>query len=154
MRQEIGLATHVVLSSIALVFAVTVSGAQPDALHAWQGATDTAALEAWVDGHLQQARARIDELASVSGARTLRNTLRPYDQATAEIGLVRRQARLLQRVHPDKRIRDDAQALAQRADTAAFELSLNPSVYRSLASLDVSRESSNAAVSARCARAW
>src|SRR2546426_8012700 len=64
MRQEIGLATRVVLSSIALVFGVTVSGAQPDALHAGQGATDTAALEAWVDGHLQQARARIDELAS------------------------------------------------------------------------------------------
>ena len=39
MRQEIGLATRVVLSSIALVFAVTVSGAQPDALHAWQGPT-------------------------------------------------------------------------------------------------------------------
>src|SRR6266567_4208044 len=98
MRQRIGLATRVALSSLALVFSV-----------------------------------------SVTGAHTLRNTLRPYDRAAAEIGLVRRQARLLQRVHPDKRIRDDAQALAQRADTAAFELSLNPSVYRSLASLDVSR---------------
>jgi thimet oligopeptidase len=125
--------------AIALAYCASVPAAAPDALHAWRNADDPAALESWVSDHLQQQQKLIDGLLAVTGPRTLQNTLRPYDRATAEIGLVTRQTRLLQRVHADKSIRDTAQSLVQRGDKAAFELSLNPDVYRALASLDLAR---------------
>ena len=65
--------------------------------------------------------------------RTVENTLRPYDQAQAELLFAAYQTELMSRVHPDKAMRDKANELTQVAQSAVVELSLNPAVYRALA---------------------
>src|SRR3984893_10674260 len=54
-------------------------------LHAWEAGDDPAALDAWVHEHLRRADADIARLVAVKGARTVGNTLRPYDDAANEI---------------------------------------------------------------------
>src|ERR1700693_1444573 len=54
-------------------------------LHSWEVGEDAAALDTWVHQHLRRADADIARLMAVNGARTVRNTLRPYDDAANEI---------------------------------------------------------------------
>src|SRR5580704_17234671 len=73
-----------------LVVAVLACAATPQAvastdLHAWQAGDDPAALDAWVHEHLRRADAGIARLVAVKGARTVGNTLRPYDEAANEL---------------------------------------------------------------------
>ena len=50
-------------------------------LHAWEAGDDPATLDAWVHEHLRRADAKVARLVAVKGARTVGNTLRPYDAA-------------------------------------------------------------------------
>ena len=66
------------------------------------------------------------------GARTIDNTLRPYDDVLLELDAVGSQAGLIQVVHPDAKVRQTAEQISQKASAFATELSLNRGVYDAL----------------------
>ncbi len=110
-------------------------------VHAWSvgpGEKNSAAtLEAWATYRLANYQKKIDQLLAVSGQRTIENTLRSFDDAQAELAAVGQQASLLDSVHPEKEVRDQAQALTQKVSETGTLLSLNQDVYRALSGIDL-----------------
>ena len=107
----------------------------PPPAHAWDAGETPAALEGWVNGQLRQADAAVARLLQVQGARTVENTLVPYDEAYSAIFDAQAQASVLYGVAATKELRDKAQALTQTASAALTALNLNPAVYRALTAL-------------------
>ncbi len=91
-----------------------------------------ATLETWIRERLDRHQNLIDALLKVEGERTLGNTLRPYDEAIAELSSAGSQAGLLDSVYPEKEIRDKAQEATQAISQAAVALGLNQAVYQAL----------------------
>jgi len=89
-----------------------------ESLHAWEGSGDPAALDAWVHLHMRGADAAVAKLLAVKGARTVANTLRPYDDAVNQLDLATFQASVLYGVGATKELRDRAQQLTQTANAA------------------------------------
>jgi len=106
-----------------------------DPLHAWVAGDDPAALESWVDAHLAAARRQVDTLLAAKGARTIANTLRPYDEAQNELAIASDQAGVLFAVGATAALRDKAQAMNEKISSAATDLNLNQPVYRALAAV-------------------
>ena len=104
--------------------------------HPWNpdgsGSVSSVTLESWVWARLARHQQAIDRLMAVQGPRTLENTLRPYDQAVAELSATGSQTALLDSVYPDKAVRDTAQALTQTVAQAGVALGLNQKVYQAL----------------------
>ena len=93
-------------------------------------------LEAWVQSRLDRHKQSIDRLLADQGPRTPETTLRAYDDAVADLVAAGSQIGLLYSVHPDKAIRDTAQAQAQKISQAGVELGLNQKVYQALNEID------------------
>jgi thimet oligopeptidase len=108
--------------------------------HPWNpdgsGAVSAVTLEAWVQTRLARHQQAIERLLTVHGPRTLENTLRPYDDAVAELSATGSQTALLDSVYPDKSVRDAAQALTQTIAQAGVALALNQKVYQALSEID------------------
>ena len=108
--------------------------------HPWNpdgsGSVSTATLEGWVQARLARHQEAIDRLLAVKGPRSLENTLRPYDEAVAELSATGSQTALLDSVYPDKAVRDTAQALTQTVAQAGVALGLNQKVYQALNEID------------------
>jgi thimet oligopeptidase len=117
-------------------------GSSPEAgfPHPWNpdgsGSVSSATLENWVRARIERHRQSIDRLLAVKGPRTLKNTLRPYDEAVAELSATGSQTALLDSVYPDKAVRDTAQALTQAVTQAGVALGLNQKVYQALTEID------------------
>jgi thimet oligopeptidase len=115
---------------------------EPLAYHPWNlegfpdGTVSPATLEAWVEGRLARHRHFLDRMLAVAEPRTVENTLRLYDDSIAELASAGSQNGLLDSVHPEKAVRDMAQALAQKISQAGVELGLNQDVYRALSQID------------------
>ncbi len=107
-------------------------GGAGDALHAWYGGNDPAALTAWVNARLAAAQADVDKLTGVTGARTVENTLRPYDDAQNELALAGNEAYLMFAVGDTAELRNAGQAMTAKISSAATDLNLNQKVYRAL----------------------
>jgi thimet oligopeptidase len=107
-----------------------------DPLHIWVGNPDAAEARAWADAHLWAAQAQIDALLAVKGARTVENTLRPFDEAQRELSLAGSGASLLTNASPNKALRDVGDEVSQKVSEAATALGLNPEVYRALQAVD------------------
>jgi thimet oligopeptidase len=109
--------------------------------HPWnpegKGTVDESSLEKWVEAALERHQKAIDGLVALKGQRNIENTLRTYDDAIAELGAAGSQAALLDSVHPDKKIRDKAQALTQKVAEAGTLLALNQGVYSALNAMDL-----------------
>ena len=125
------------LAAPALLAAAPAAPPVPAAtdLHAWEAGDDPAALDTWVHGHLTRADADVAKLLAAGGARSVANTLRPYDDAVNELNLAVFQASVLYGVGTTKELRDKAQALTQTANAALTALNLNQAVYQALATL-------------------
>jgi thimet oligopeptidase len=93
-------------------------------------------LEAWVNARLARHQLAIDRLLAEQGPRNAENTLRAYDDAVAELSATGSQTGLMDSVHPDKAIRDMAQALTQKISQAGVQLGLNQQVYQALNQID------------------
>jgi thimet oligopeptidase len=108
-------------------------------LHAWDagGAASAEALAAWVSARLAGHEAALARLLAVEGPRTPANSLRLYDEAIEQLSLAGAQSGILNSVAPDKAVRDQAQADAQRVSMAGSALSLNREVYDALAAIDL-----------------
>jgi thimet oligopeptidase len=106
-----------------------------DPIHAWIQAKDPAALEAWVNERLDAEKADVDKLVAVSGAHTVENTLRAYDDAVNELTLAGNNAYLLYSLADTANLRDKSQALSSKVSSAATDLGLNQKVYAALAAI-------------------
>lgn len=105
----------------------------------WSSKPDVAAFEKMENDRLDAAQRSIDAIIAVKGARTIENTLVPYDDAIRQIDSVNYASGLMQEVHPEAAFRDRATALVQKASAAGTALALNRAVYQALVKLDVSK---------------
>ena len=111
-----------------------------DDLHVWVGLKGADEARAWVEHHLAASRAEIAALLAVAGARTVENTLAPYDRACWHLRMAGSQSGVMFMVHPVAAVRDAAQELQQAISAEGTALSLNREVYQALSAVDVSAE--------------
>jgi thimet oligopeptidase len=105
----------------------------------WASKPDVNGFEKIVNEHLAAAQAAIDQVTSVKGARSIDNTLSPFDEAIRQINTSAYLSALMQQVHPDSAFRDRATEMVRKASAAQTALSLNHEVYQALVRLDVSK---------------
>lgn len=105
----------------------------------WSAKPDIAGFEKVENDKLAAAQRSVDEIVAMKGARTIQNTLVPFDEATQQINAAVYFATLMQQVHPDATFRDHATEMVRKANSAGTALSLNREVYKALAGLDVSK---------------
>jgi thimet oligopeptidase len=115
------------------LFAQTIS--QPTV---WATKPDVSAFEKMENDRLAAAQREVNTLVAVKGARSVENTLAPFDEAIRQINSAAYLAGLMQQVHPDATFRDHATALVTKASAAQTSLALNHEVYNALAALDLS----------------
>jgi thimet oligopeptidase len=99
--------------------------------------TDAASFEKSVDARLARARQLLDELLAVSGARTVANTLEPYDELSNEIQTAGAYATLMASVNPDEGVRKAAESLERRTDALESDIALRPEVFAALQAIRV-----------------
>ncbi|MGH9441892.1 MAG: M3 family metallopeptidase [Thermoanaerobaculia bacterium] len=131
------------IRSLAVSFLLTAASAvlaadppMPPSL--WASKPDPAAFRKIEDAHLAAAQRAIDTLLAVPGARTIENTLVPYDDANRELDSAGYFSGLMEEVGADATFRDAATEMTRKVSAAATDLSLNRKVYDALAALDVS----------------
>src|SRR5450755_4179243 len=105
----------------------------------WASKPDVGAFEKVENERLAGAQRSIDEIIAVKEARTIDNTLVPYDETIRQINAANYFADLMQQVHPDATFRDHATEMTRKASAVSTALGLNHEVYQALASLDVSK---------------
>lgn len=94
------------------------------------------ALDSRMAAHLARAKEHLDALHADPGARTLDNTLVPYDAIAIELDAGMSYAGLLERVHPDAGVRTTAEKWTQDLSQFATELSLDRAAYDALCALE------------------
>ncbi len=104
--------------------------------HLWDAPLTPDTLQKRVDEQLALAQKSLDQMLAVSGARTVENTLAPFDDATLHLDAAGMQAGAMQNVSPDAAVRDRAQKMIQKISTFSTALSLNHKVYEALAAVD------------------
>ena len=125
----------IAVSMLGSVNAQQVPASQPPL---WSAKPDVAAFEKIENEHLAAAQRSIDAIGAAKGARTIENTLVPYDEAVRQINAAAYFANLMQEVHPDATFRDHATQMTRKASAVQTALALNQNVYRALSSLDLS----------------
>src|SRR5438552_15213860 len=124
----------VLLALITQVVAQTPS--QPTI---WASKPDVAGFEKIVNDRLAAAQPASDQITAVKGARTVENTLAPYDETVRQINAALYLSSLMQQVHPDATFRDHATEMVRKASAVQTALSLNRDVYQALSSLDLAK---------------
>jgi thimet oligopeptidase len=115
---------------------VDVSRLQPPV---WAARPDAAAFEKIENDKLAAAQRAVDTLVAVKDARTIDNTLVPFDEAVRQINAAAYFAGMMLQVHPEAAFRDKATAMLSKASAAQTALALNRDVYQSLSSLDIAK---------------
>jgi len=103
----------------------------------YAGVLDTTSLRAAVERSTARADAHLKALLDVQGARTLDNTLVPYDRLGMELESAGRLTTIVSRLHPDERMRTTAEELAQVLAARRASLALRPDIYSSLRAIDL-----------------
>jgi thimet oligopeptidase len=124
---------------ITLVVASSVAAQAPSQPTIWASKPDVAAFEKTVNDRLAAAQSAIDTIIAVKSARSIDNSLAPFDEALTQINSANYLAGLMQQVHPGASFRDRATEMVRKASAAQTALSLNHEVYQALAGLDVSK---------------
>ena len=128
------------LVSLALLICSTLAFAQDNSQPTiWASKPDVAAFEKIVNTRLSDADAAIAKVTSVKGARTIDNTLAPFDSAVQQIDAAAYFSQIMQQVHPDAAFRDRATEMLRKASAAQTALALNRDVYQALSALDISK---------------
>jgi len=110
-----------------------------DPLHAWVGLKAPADLDNWIRWQISEEQRLIAQMLAVKGPRTVENTLLPFDRAEMHLTLAGDQGGIMFEVHPDKAVRDKAQALLQVVSAEDASVSLNQEIYKALVAVDVSQ---------------
>src|SRR5213082_1738757 len=124
-----------VFVTLCLTIAGSAQSQAPAQPALWAGKPDAAAFERIENAHLAAVQQAIDRLLAVKGARTLENTLGPFDEATRELGSAQHFSSLMENVHPDAAFRDRATAITRKVNDTAQALALDRDVYQALATL-------------------
>jgi thimet oligopeptidase len=95
------------------------------------------ALVQQVSAHLAAARRHLQALRHATGARTVANTLAPYDDIALALDAAGNLTALLERVHPDASVRSTAEKWTQEIAQFATDLSLDREVYEALRAVDL-----------------
>jgi len=110
-----------------------------DPLHAWVGLKAPADLDNWIRWQISEEQRLIAQMLAVKGPLTVENTLLPFDRAEMHLTLAGDQGGIMFEVHPDKAVRDKAQALLQVVSAEDASVSLNQDIYKALVAVDVSQ---------------
>jgi thimet oligopeptidase len=132
-------ARHKIASAVLLLVSVAAAQELKNQPTVWASKPDIAAFEKMENDHLTAAQASIDQLLAVKGARTIDNTLAPYDEAARQLNTAIYFSTLMQQVNPDASYRDHATTMTTKVSSAQSALSLNRGVYDALSSLDLSQ---------------
>jgi thimet oligopeptidase len=124
---------------LLVISGVVALGQAPSQPTVWASKPDVAGFQKMVTDRLAAAQTSIDQVTAVKGARTIDNTIVPFDEAVRQINSSIYLASLIQQVHPDAAFRDSATAMVSKASSVQTALSLNRGVYQALSSLDVSK---------------
>src|SRR6266566_6337120 len=124
---------------MSLLVVSTVAAQAPSQPTIWASKPDVVAFEKIVNDRLTAAQSDIDKITAAKGARTIDNSVAPFDAALTQINSANYLAGLMQQVHPDARFRDRATEMVRKASAAQTALSLNHDVYQALAVLDQSK---------------
>jgi len=133
---------HLCVAAVA-VAAPVLAAAQTSTVTAaqapiWINKPDIAAFEKIENDHLAAGQRAIDQLLAVKGARTIDNTLVPFDEITRQYNSAGYLSGVMQQIHPDAKFRDAAVAMTSKVGEAASSLALNQGVYNALAAIDLS----------------
>jgi len=90
--------------------------------------------------HLAWAKAWRNRIVEVTGERTVKNTLVPYNEMMMHLDAVLSEGDLLANVHPDADVRTVAEESGQLAQKFLTDLKLDRQLYDAFAALDVSAE--------------
>ena len=104
----------------------------------WSAKPDVAAFEKTENDRLAAAQKAVDRILAVKDARSVDNTLAPFDEASRQLNSAAYFAGLMQQVHPDAGFRDHATEMVRKVSAAQTALALNRDVYHALAALDLS----------------
>jgi thimet oligopeptidase len=102
----------------------------------WKGNPDAKTFSSIQQERLAEARSSLQRLLSVTGTRTVENTLKPYDEMLTYLDAAGSQASLLEQVHPDSAVRAASEKSTQEVAAFSTDVSLNRAVYDALSSLD------------------
>lgn len=136
------LALRTLLILCMIVFLSRISSAKKISIEQptiWANKPDVAAFEKVENDRLAAAQRSIDTLLAVKEARTIDNTLAPFDEAIRQVNSAAYLAQLMQQVHPDSAFRDHATAMLIKASAAQTAIALNHDVYNALSGLDLSK---------------
>ena len=103
------------------------------------GITDAASLKRAIDERLSRARTLLDAMLAVKGARTVANTLAPYDELLDELNTASGQVAVMMDLHPDGAVRQSAEDLDRAVSGLLDEIPLRTDVYEALKAVDVRR---------------
>jgi RHS repeat-associated protein len=125
-----------------VLFIISIAGCAQDEPKVqpplWSAQPDITAFEKMEKDHLAAAQRSIQQILDVKGARTVQNTLVPYDNALMHFEDVIGLSNLIQLVHPDASFRDRAASTFTQAYSGVTALFLNRVVYQALSALDLS----------------
>ena len=96
------------------------------------GITDAASLKRVVDARLTRARTLLDSMVAVTGARTVANTLSPYDELLDELFTASGQVGIMAELHPDPATREMAEELDRTVSAFLDEIPLRTDVFAAL----------------------
>ncbi len=99
--------------------------------HPWTVDTPEA-LERWVADALRRHTMLVSDVSGEGAPRTIETALRHYDDAVAILSATGSQLGLLNSVHPERPMRDTAQAQLENVSQAGVALGLNREVYAAL----------------------
>ncbi len=134
------LKARILVVGVLLISAVAALGQAPAQPTVWATKPDVPGFEKIIGDRLAAAQVSIDQVTAVKGARTIDNTLVPYDEAVRQINSALYLAGLIQQVHPDAKFRDSATNMVSKASAVQTALALNRDVYQALSGLDVSKQ--------------
>jgi len=100
---------------------------------------DSAAFVKRIEGRIARSRQSIAKMVAVTGARTVDNTLQPYDDAVNQLDIAASEAQLLENASPEASLRGAGEAMGQVVSQVATDLSLNRDVYQALQGVDASQ---------------
>jgi len=106
-----------------------------DPLHVWIGNPDPAGVTAWVQRHLDDVARLEKQILEVQGARTVENTLAPFDEMGRALSTASMGPSLLNNASPVKELRDVAQTELRRVSSVGAEISLNRKLYDALVAI-------------------
>lgn len=129
-----------VASLVVWASAPAVRGSDaPDTTPFLTGLTDPDAVATKLGAHLAAAEQMLNRLVSMTGPRTIDNTLRLYDDVGFEIRNAAGPANILARLHPDERMRQAGEAILLRTRALDARKLDDRGVYDALAAIDASK---------------